>query len=251
MSRRSSLGLREMVKGKTRYTRVLLKISGEGFCSENGRGIEKGDVDSIAREIERASKIGTEIAVVVGGGNIFRGSKLNLSGIDRTRADQLGMVATTMNALVLQGALENLGLSACVQSAISIQQVVESYSQQVCLKRLKEGCIVILAGGTGNPYFTTDTAAALRAVEIGANVLLKATKVDGVYSADPLTHPEAKRYEELSYGDVLSENLKVMDATAITLCMEHKLPIIVFNLKRPRNIERAVKGERIGTYIGE
>lgn len=233
------------------YKRVLLKISGEGFCSENGRGIEKKDVDLIAREIEQASKTGTEIAVVVGGGNIFRGSKLNLSGIDRTRADQLGMVATTMNALVLQGALENLGLSACVQSAISIQQVVESYSQQACLKRLKEGCIVILGGGTGNPYFTTDTAAALRAVEIGANVLLKATKVDGVYSTDPLTHPEAKRYEELSYGDVLSENLKVMDATAITLCMEHKLPIIVFNLKRPRNIERAVKGERIGTYIGE
>lgn len=233
------------------YKRILLKISGEGFCSENGCGIEKKEIDSVAREIERASKIGTEIAVVVGGGNIFRGSRLNLSGIDRTRADQLGMIATTMNALVLQGALEDLGLSTCVQSAISIQQFVEPYSQQECLKQLKEGCIVILAGGTGNPYFTTDTAAALRAVEIGANVLLKATKVDGVYSADPLTNPEAKKYEELSCLDVLSKNLKIMDATAITMCMEHKLPIIVFNLKKPRNIERVIKGERIGTYIGE
>ncbi|HHT9126220.1 MAG TPA: UMP kinase [Candidatus Brocadiia bacterium] len=240
-----------MVKGKTRYTRVLLKISGEGFCSEKNHGVEKEDVDSIASEIERGSKIGAEIAVVVGGGNIFRGSRLNLSGVDRTRADQLGMIATTINALVLQGALEDLGLSACVQSAIGIQEVIEPYSQQVCMERLKEGCIVILAGGTGNPYFTTDTAAALRAMEIGANVLLKATKVDGVYSADPLTNPEAKKYEELSYIDVLSKNLKIMDTTAITLCMEHKLPIIVFNLKRPRNIERAIKGERIGTYIGE
>lgn len=240
-----------MAKGKTRYKRVLLKISGEGFCSEKGRGIEKEDVDSVAREIRQASKTGAEIAVVVGGGNIFRGAKLNLSGVDRTRADQLGMIATAINALVLQGALEDLGLSARVQSAISIQQVVEPYCREVCLKRLKEGCIVILAGGTGNPYFTTDTAAALRAVEIGANVLLKATKVDGVYSADPLINPEAKKYEELSYVDVLSKNLKVMDTTAITLCMEHKLPVIVFNLKRPRNIERAIKGERIGSYIGE
>ncbi|MGR3309433.1 MAG: UMP kinase [Candidatus Brocadiales bacterium] len=240
-----------MGKEKTLYTRVLLKISGEGFCSENSRNIEKKDVDSLAREIEQASKTGAEIAIVVGGGNIFRGAKLNLSGVDRARADQLGMIATTINALVLQGALENLGLSACVQSAINIQQVVEPYCRETCLKRLKEGCIAILAGGTGNPYFTTDTAAALRAVEIGANVLLKATKVDGVYAADPLINPEAKKYEVLSYTDVLSKNLKVMDATAITLSMEHKLPIIVFNLKKPRNIERAIKGERIGSYIGE
>lgn len=233
------------------YKRVLLKISGEGFCSANGRGIEKKDVDSIAREIRQATKTGAEIAVVVGGGNIFRGSKLNLSGIDRTRADRLGMIATTINALVLQGALEDLGLPASVQSAISVQQFVEPYSQEVCLKQLREGCVVILAGGTGNPYFTTDTAAALRAVEIGANVLLKATKVDGVYSADPLINPEAEKYEKLSYMDVLSKNLKVMDATAITLCMEHKLPIIVFNLKIPRNIERAIKGKPVGSYIGE
>lgn len=240
-----------MGKEKTLYTRVLLKISGEGFCSENSRNIEKKDVDSLAREIEHASKTGAEIAVVVGGGNIFRGAKLNLSGVDRARADQLGMIATTINALVLQGALEDLGLSACVQSAINIQQVVEPYCREACLKRLKEGCIAILAGGTGNPYFTTDTAAALRAVEIGANVLLKATQVDGVYASDPVINPEAKKYEVLSYTDVLSKNLKVMDATAITLSMEHKLPIIVFNLKEPRNIERAIKGERIGSYIGE
>lgn len=240
-----------MAKGKTQYTRVLLKISGEGFCTENSSGIEKEDVDSVAREIGQASKTGAEIAVVVGGGNIFRGAKLNLSGVDRTRADQLGMIATIINALVLQGALENLGLPVCVQSAFSIQQFVKPYCREVCLERLRGGCIVILAGGTGNPYFTTDTAAALRAVEIGANVLLKATKVDGVYSADPLIDTEAKKYEELSYSDVLSKNLKVMDATAITLCMEHKLPVIVFNLKRPQNIERAIRGERIGSYIGE
>lgn len=240
-----------MAKERKRYKRVLLKISGEGFCSKNSRGIEKGDVDLVAREIGQAVGTGVEIAVVVGGGNIFRGSKLNLSGIDRTRADQLGMIATTINALVLQGALEDLGLSACVQSAVSIQQVVEPYCRKLCMERLKEGCIVILAGGTGNPHFTTDTAAALRAVEIGADILLKATKVDGVYSADPLTEPKAKKYEELSYEDLLRKNLRVMDATAITLCMEYKLPVIVFNLKEPRNIERAIKGERIGTYIGE
>jgi uridylate kinase len=240
-----------MAKGKTRYARVLLKISGEGFCSEDGYGVEKKAVDSVAREIRQASKIGAEIAVVVGGGNIFRGANLNLSGVDRTLADQLGMIATSINALVLQGALRKLGLSACVQSAIGVQQVAEPYRQQDCLRRLKEGYIVILAGGTGNPYFTTDTAAALRAVEIGANVLLKATKVNGVYSSDPLTNPKAKKYEELSYRNVLNKNLKVMDATAITLCMENKLPVIVFNLKKPRNIERAIRGERIGSYIGE
>ena len=242
-----------MTKGKIRYTRVLLKISGEGFCSENSRGVEREAVDSVAREIKQTlNQIpGAEIAVVVGGGNIIRGANLNLSGVGRTRADQLGMISTTINALVLQGALEDLGLSACVQCAFGIQQFVKPYCREACIERLKEGCIVILAGGTGNPYFTTDTAAALRAVEIEADVLLKATKVDGVYSADPLTDTEAKKYERLSYTDVLSRNLKIMDATAISLCREHKLPVIVFNLKMPRNIERAIKGERIGSYIGE
>lgn len=240
-----------MAKRKAQYKRILLKISGEGFCTEKGNGIDKKVVDSVAKEIKQALKTGVEIAVVVGGGNIFRGSTLNLSGVDRMRADQLGMIATAINAIVLQGALEDLGLSACVQSAISIQQFVEPYCRDTCLERLKEGSVVILAGGTGNPYFTTDTAAALRAAEIGADALFKATKVDGVYSDDPFINPKAKRFEKLSYMDVLEKNLKVMDSTAITLCMEQNLPIVVFDLKRPRNIERAIKGERIGTYIGE
>ena len=239
-----------MPQRKRKYKRVLLKISGEAFCPENSSGIDDAKFASIASEVKNARNTGVEIAIVVGGGNILRGAILSKSGVDRTRADQLGMIATVINAIILQDSLKKLKIPACVLSAIQIQNIVESYSVQECRNRLKEGDIVIIAGGTGNPYFTTDTGAALRAIEIEADIFLKGTKVDGVYSDDPLIHQNAKKYIKLKYMDVLEKRLGVIDSTAISLSMENNLPIIVFNLKRKHNIKKAVTGSKIGTYIG-
>ena len=233
-----------------KYRRVLLKISGEGFCSENSSVIDIPKCGLIAKEISSARDAGVEIAVVVGAGNIIRGSKLSQSGVERTRADQLGMIATNINAIVLQDSLEKLEIPTRVLSAIEIQGIVESYTVHKCRSFLENGFVVILAGGTGSPYFTTDTAAALRAIEIGADVFLKGTKVDGVYSDDPITNPKAKKYSRLEYMEVLNNNLEVMDTTAISLSMENKLPIVVFNLRKKNNIRKAIIGNKIGTYVG-
>ncbi|MFQ5964833.1 MAG: UMP kinase [Candidatus Scalinduaceae bacterium] len=239
-----------MSRVKKKYKRVLLKISGEGFCSENSSGIDNAKFASVAREIKNGRNAGVEIAIVVGGGNIIRGARLSKSGIDRTQADYLGMIATVINAIILKDSLEKLKISACVLSAIQIQNIVEPYSVQECLNRLEKGDVVIIAGGTGSPCFTTDTGAALRAIEINADIFLKGTKVDGVYSDDPLTNPKAKKYIRLKYMDVLEKNLGIMDSTAISLSMENNLPIIVFNLRKAHNIEKVIIGNKIGTHIG-
>ena len=230
--------------------RVLLKISGEGFCSENSSVIDIPKCDLIAEEISSARDTGVDIAIVVGAGNITRGSELNRAGVERTRADQLGMIATSINAIVLQDSLEKLKVPTKVLSAIEIQGIVEPYTIHKCRSFLEKGFVVILAGGTGSPYFTTDTAAALRAIEIGADVFLKGTKVDGVYSDDPVTNPKAKKYDRLEYMEALNNKLNVMDATAISLSMENNLPIIVFNLRKKNNISKAIIGDEIGTYVG-
>lgn len=229
---------------------MVVKISGEGFSSEN-RVIDRDSVKSMALELKAAYDLGVELAVMIGGGNIARGNELGRLGTNRAQADYMGMIATVINALVLQDALDALGVETHVQSAIEIAKMVEPYNRRQCLRYLEEKKAVLLAGGLGNPYFTTDTAAALKAIELGAEVLLKATKVDGVYSADPMVDPKAKFYNRLTYSQVLNGHLKAMDATAITLCMENCLPIIVFNLRKGQNIQRAVLKEPVGTYIGE
>ncbi len=233
-----------------KYKRVLLKISGEGVCSENSSVVDIPMCDIIAEEIRSARDAGVDVAVVVGGGNIIRGSELSQSGVERTRADQLGMIATNINAIVLQDSLEKLKVSTRVLSAIEIQGIVEPYTIHKCRSFLEKGFVVVLAGGTGSPYFTTDTAAALRAIEIGADAFLKGTKVDGVYSDDPITNPKAKKYNSLEYMEALNNKLNVMDATAISLSMENNLPIVVFNLRKKNNICKAIIGDKIGTYVG-
>ena len=244
------LRLENRIIATKKLKRVLLKISGEGFCSENSSVIDIPKCDLIAEEISSARDTGVDIAIVVGAGNITRGSELNRAGVERTRADQLGMIATSINAIVLQDSLEKLKVPIKVLSAIEIQGIVEPYTIHKCRSFLEEGFVVILAGGTGSPYFTTDTAAALRAIEIGADVFLKGTKVDGVYSDDPVTNPKAKKYDRLEYMEALNKKLNVMDATAISLSMENKLPIIVFNLRKKNNISKAIIGDEIGTYVG-
>ncbi|MDR4504573.1 MAG: UMP kinase [Candidatus Scalindua sp.] len=239
-----------MPKITKNYKRILLKISGEGFCSEEKSGIEAEKFASVAGEIKKAKSTQAEIAIVLGGGNILRGAKLSETGFDRTSADQLGMIATVMNAVILKNHLEKIKVPSVVLSAVHIHNIVETYNMHKCDRYLKSGNVVLLAGGTGNPYFTTDTAAALRAVEIGADVFLKATKVDGVYTDDPNTNASAKKYSELNYMDILEKKLAVMDFTAISLSMENNLPIIVFNFRKKNNIVRAIEGTRIGTYIG-
>ena len=231
------------------YKRVLLKLSGEALMGEDAFGINRATIGSMVRDIAEVHALGTQLAVVIGGGNIFRGVALGASGMDRATADYMGMLATIMNAMALQDAMRNAGLEARVQSALNVEQVVEPYIRPKAMRYLDEGKIVIFAAGTGNPFFTTDTCAALRAHEIGAEVLLKATKVDGVYSADPNRDQKAERYKRLTYLDVLNKKLKIMDATAITLAMEYSLPIVVFNLKKPGSVERAVEGQEIGTLI--
>jgi uridylate kinase len=231
------------------YQRVLLKISGEALAGEAGYGIGPDAVGAFAREIQEVHAQGCELALVVGGGNIFRGLTGSAFGVDRATGDYMGMLATVINSLALQNALETLGVPTRVLSAIAIQEVAEPYIRRRATRHLEKGRVVIFAAGTGNPYFSTDTAASLRAMEIGAEVILKATKVDGVYSADPKLEPRALRYRELSYIDVLNRGLKVMDSTAISLCMDNGLPIIVFNLLKPGNIRKAVTGEPIGTLV--
>lgn len=239
------------MQSNIKYKRVLLKVSGEGFGNENGQGIETEKFVTLAKEIQKISKLGVELAVVVGGGNILRGAKLGNLGKSRIQADQVGMIATAVNALLLQDVLENFNIKVHVISAIDIKNITEPFLVRNCLQYLKEKNVVIFAGGTGNPYFTTDTAAVLRAIEIDADILLKATKVDGVYTDDPMKNASAKLYKKLTYMDVLTEQLGVMDLTAISLSMENKLPIIVFNINKRENIEKAIWGKSVGTYIGE
>jgi uridylate kinase len=236
---------------KAAFKRVLLKLSGEALQGEQGYGISRDTIRSLAAEIKEVQELGVELAVVIGGGNIFRGVAGASSGMDRATADYIGMLATMMNALALQEVLEDLGVPTRVQSAIGMMQLAEPYIRRRAERHLEKKRVVILAGGTGNPYFTTDTGASLRANEIGADVLLKATKVDGVYDSDPVKNPDAKRFEQLSYLDVLQKDLKVMDATAISMCKDNNLPVLVFDLTTKGNIRRAITGDSIGTWIGE
>ena len=232
------------------YRRVVLKLSGESFADPAiGYGIDPLTVKRVATEIVEAHSGGVEIAVVVGGGNIFRGVSSAAAGMDAASADYMGMLATVINALALRDALEKAGVPSRVQSAITMQQLAEPYIRLRAIRHLEKGRVVIFAAGTGNPFFTTDTAAALRAVEISAQAVLKATRVDGVYDQDPLTNPEAKMFDELTYMEVLAKGLKVMDSTAITMCKDHELPVVVFNISTHGNIVRAVQGERIGTLV--
>jgi len=234
---------------KIQYQRVLLKISGEVLAGEAVYGIDRNMIQQIAQEIKEVKKNGTEVAIVIGGGNIFRGLAEGSKGMDRASADYIGMLATIMNAIALQDALEKIHVHTRVQTAIEMREIAEPYIRRRAIRHLEKGRVVIFAAGTGSPYFTTDTAASLRANEIGAEVILKATKVNGVYDADPLLNRRAKKYDELTYIDVLKKQLKVMDATAISLCMDHQIPIIVFSLKEKGNIKRAALGEKIGTKV--
>ena len=233
----------------TRYRRVLLKISGEALAGSAGYGIDPAVLVTFARELQEVHEMGCELALVIGGGNIFRGLAASAQGIDRATGDYMGMLATVINALALQNALERLGVPTRVLSAIEMQAVAEPYIRRRATRHLEKRRVVIFAAGTGNPYFTTDTAASLRAMEIGAQVIFKATRVDGVYSADPETTPDATRFEELTYLDVLKRQLQVMDSTAISLCMDNGLPILVFNALRAGNIVKAIRGEAIGTLV--
>jgi uridylate kinase len=232
------------------YRRVLLKLSGEALMGDLSYGIDPNVVQSIAQEITDVAAQGVQIAIVVGGGNIFRGIKGAAAGMDRATADYIGMIATVMNAMTLQDALERNGVTTRVQTAIEMQEVAEPYIRRRAIRHLEKGRVVIFGAGSGNPFFTTDTTAALRAAEISAEVVFKATKVDGVYDSDPKVNPQARRYQSLTYGHVLSQNLRVMDGTAIALCKDNDIPIIVFDLSVKGNIRRALMGEPIGTIVG-
>lgn len=231
------------------YKRVLLKLSGEALQGKRGFGIDSKTVMSLAEEIRDVRDLGVEIALVIGGGNIYRGASGEVSCVEKTSADYMGMLATVINGLALQGALESLGAFTRVLSAIEMPRVAEPYIRRRAIRHMEKGRIVIFAGGTGNPYFTTDMGAALRAIEVSAEVILKATKVDGIYSADPLKYKDAERYDKLTYMEAIKKRLRVMDNTAISLCMENSLPIVVFNFKEKGNIKRIICGEPIGSYI--
>jgi uridylate kinase len=231
------------------YRRVLLKLSGEALMGDLDYGIEPKVIQRIAAEIATAKNTGIEIAIVIGGGNIFRGAGLARAGMDRVTGDYMGMLATVMNALAIQDALESLDVYARVMSALQINEVCEDYIRRRAVRHLEKGRVVILAAGTGNPFFTTDTAASLRAIEIGADVLLKATKVDGVYDADPVSNPDAKRFETVSYDQVLSDKLLVMDATAIVMCRDNNLPLRIFDLTLENALVQAMSGDEIGTIV--
>src|SRR6266516_209913 len=233
----------------TKYKRVLLKLSGEALMGENAFGIEPEVVRRIAGEIKDVHRLGVQIAVVIGGGNIFRGLAASAQGFDRVSADHMGMLATVINALALQDALEKMDVFTRVQSAIEMREVAEMFIRRRAIRHLEKGRVVIFAAGTGNPYFSTDTTAALRAMEIKAEVILKATKVDGIYDADPVKVKDAKFYSEISYIDVLTQGLGVMDSTAISLCKDNRVPIIVFNIKSRGNIKRVIQGEKIGSLV--
>ncbi|MGK7916681.1 MAG: UMP kinase [Prochloraceae cyanobacterium] len=232
------------------YQRVLLKLSGEALMGDLGYGIDPKVVAEIADQVAEVIKNGIQLVIVVGGGNIFRGVKASAAGMDRATADYIGMIATVMNALTLQDCLERIGIPTRVQTAIAMQEVAEPYIRRRAIRHLEKGRVVIFGAGSGNPFFTTDTTAALRAAEVDAEVIFKATKVDGVYDADPKVNPDARRYQTLTYGHVLANDLRVMDSTAIALCKENNIPIVVFNLSVRGNILRAVKGEPVGTVVG-
>ena len=232
-----------------KYRRILLKLSGEALGGESGVGIRPEAVQDMAEQIREVRDLGVQVVLVVGGGNIFRGQRGSERGIERATGDYMGMLATVINALALQDALEKLGVATRVQSAITMAQVAETFIRRRAVRHLEKGRVVIFGGGTGNPYFSTDTAAALRANEIGAEVILKATKVDGIYDSDPKKNRKAKRYSQITYLDALRQQLKVMDSTAFSLCMDNKMPIIVFDLFRPHNLKRVVMGEKVGTLV--
>src|SRR5437016_5934097 len=231
------------------YRRILLKVSGEMLAGEQGYGIQPSILEGLASEIASVVALDIEVAVVIGGGNIFRGIAASASGMERASADYMGMLATVLNALALQNALERTGIMTRVQSAIEMRQLAEGYIRRRAIRHLEKKRVVIFAAGTGNPYFSTDTAAALRAMEIGAEIILKGTKVSGIYDDDPMKNPRATKYTKLSFLTVIDKRLKVMDSTAISLCMDHNLPIIVFNVKEKGNIKRIVQGEQLGTLV--
>ncbi len=234
---------------KPTYRRVLIKLSGEALAGESGVGICPDAIHRMARQIVRVRRLGVQVVIVVGGGNIFRGRPGSERGIERATGDYMGMLATVINALALQDALEKMGMPTRVQSAITMHQIAEPFIRRRAVRHLEKGRVVIFGGGTGNPYFSTDTAAALRANEIGAEVILKATKVDGIYDSDPKKNPKAKRFTRISYQEALSRRLQVMDATAFSLCQDNRMPIIVFDLFKPGNLERVVLGEKVGTRV--
>jgi uridylate kinase len=234
---------------RTQYKRILLKISGEVLTGQGDYGIDPVVIQQIAHEVEEVKNLGVEVAIVIGGGNIFRGIAASAKGMDRVSADYMGMLATVINGIALQDALEKVDVHTRVQTAIEMRQVAEPYIRRKAIRHLEKGRVVIFTGGTGNPYFTTDTTASLRAMEIGADVILKATKVDGVYDKDPILDKGARKYDEITYLDVLKKRIKVMDTTAISLCMDHQIPIIVFSLMEKGNIKRVILGDRIGTRV--
>jgi uridylate kinase len=238
-------------KKKSAYKRILLKLSGEALLGKQSTGVDPDVANYIADEIKSLADLKIQIGIVIGGGNIFRGMEASAKGMDRTTADYMGMLATVINSLALQSALEMRGLPTRVQSSIEMREIAEPFIQRRAVRHLEKGRIVIFAGGTGNPYFSTDTAASLRAMEIRAEVIMKATKVDGVYDADPVKNKSAIMFKKISYIDVLTKNLKVMDSTAITLCRDNSLPIVVFNLQKKGNIRKVICGKKIGTYVGE
>ena len=241
------------IPGGTRpaYKRVLLKLSGEALLGKKSFGIDREVVDYLAGEIRELHQMGIEVAATVGGGNIFRGISDNASGMDRVTADHMGMLATVINGLALQDALERAGIYTRVLSAIEMREVAEPFIRRRAMRHMEKMRVVIFAGGTGNPYFSTDTAAALRAMEVKAEIILKATKVDGIYDSDPMKNPKAKKFDELTYFEVLRRGLRVMDTTAISLCMENRLPIIVYDLKQKGTLKRIVSGEKLGTMVKE
>lgn len=232
-----------------KYRRVLLKLSGEALGGEAGFGINAKEIQSMAEQVREVRDLGVQVVVVLGGGNIFRGLAGSEKGIERATGDYMGMLATIINSLALQDALEKIGVATRVQTAIAMPQVAETFIRRRAVRHLEKGRVVIFGGGTGNPYFSTDTAAALRATEIGAEVILKATKVDGIYDSDPKKNPKAKRFSQVAYLDCLQKQLKVMDSTAFSLCMDNKMPIIVFDLFKPHNLKRVVMGEAVGTVV--
>ena len=244
---RSAIG--EGGPGGVRYRRILLKLSGEALLGDRQYGVDPAFCAFIARQVAEVHRLGVQVGIVVGGGNIFRGLAAAASGMDRATGDYIGMLATVMNGLALQDALERAGVQTRVMSAIAMNEVAEPYIRRRAVRHLEKGRVVIFGGGTGNPYFSTDTAAALRANEIGAEVILKATKVDGIYDSDPKTNAKAKRFSRITYLEALQGQLKVMDSTAFSLCMDNKMPIIVFDLFRPHNLRRVVLGEKVGTLV--
>ena len=236
---------------KSVYKRVLLKLSGESLAEQDGGfGIDVTAIKSLAKEVLDGKKLGVEMAIVIGGGNIFRGATASNLGMERVTGDYMGMLATIINALALQHALEDVGIQTRVQTAIEIPQVAETYIRRRAIRHLEKGRVVIFAAGTGNPYFTTDTAASLRAVEIGADVIFKATKVDGIYSADPMEDDSAVKFSQLTYLEILKKGLQVMDSTSVSLCMDNKLPMIIFNVREKSSIKKVLMGEKIGTLVG-